>query len=67
MRWPIRRLGKLDVAEKSAREAIRLDSAHRNPRTSYVLGLILAQKQDFKESAALLKNLSERHAERPGR
>ena len=49
------RLGKLDVAEKSAREAIRLDSVHHNPRTSYVLGLILAQKQDFKQSAALLK------------
>jgi len=49
------RLGKLDVAEKSAREAIRLDSRHRNPRTSYVLGLILGQKQDFERSAELLK------------
>ena len=49
------RLNNLDPAEKSAREAIRLDSAHRNPRTSYVLGLILAQKQDFKQSAELLK------------
>ena len=48
-------LGKLDVAEKSAREAIRLDSAHRNPRTSYVFGLILAQKQHFDQSAPLLK------------
>ena len=49
------RLNNLDPAEKSAREAIRLDSTRRNPRTSYVLGLILAQKQDFKQSAALLK------------
>ena len=48
-------LNRLDPAEKSAREAIRLDSARRNPRTSYVLGLILAQKQDFKQSADLLK------------
>jgi regulator of sirC expression with transglutaminase-like and TPR domain len=49
------RLGNLDTAEKSASEAIRLDSAHRNPRTTYVLGLILAQKQDFARSAELLK------------
>jgi len=47
-------LGNLDQAEKSAREAIRLDSARRNPRTSYVLGLILAEKQQFKQSAELL-------------
>jgi len=48
-------LGNLDLAEKSAREAIRLDSAHRNPRTSYVLGLILAEKKDFKPAAESLK------------
>jgi Flp pilus assembly protein TadD len=47
-------LGNLDAAEKSAREAIRLDTTHRNPRTNYVLGLILAQRQDFKQSAELL-------------
>jgi tetratricopeptide (TPR) repeat protein len=47
-------LGNLDRAENSAREAIRLDSARRNPRTKYVLGLILAQKQDFKPAADLL-------------
>ena len=47
--------GNLEAAEKSAREAVRLDGEHRNPRTSYVLGLILAQKQDFKEAAELLK------------
>ena len=41
------RLGHLDAAEKSAREAIRLDSAHRNPRTSYVLGLVLAEKHEY--------------------
>jgi len=48
-------LGNLDQAETSAREAIRLDSARRNPRTSYVLGLILAEKQHFNQSAELLK------------
>ncbi len=48
-------VGNLDRAESSAREAIRLDNAHRNPRTIYVLGLVLAQKRDFKESAELLR------------
>lgn len=48
------RLGNLDLAEKSAREAIRLDTTHTNPRTSYVLGLILAQKGDFQHSAESL-------------
>ncbi len=46
-------LGNLDQAENSAREAVRLDST--NPRTKYVLGLVLAQKQDFKPAADLLK------------
>jgi tetratricopeptide (TPR) repeat protein len=48
-------LGNLDQAEKSAREAIRLDAAHRNPRTSYVLGLILAEEQHFRQAAEYLK------------
>jgi tetratricopeptide (TPR) repeat protein len=41
------RLGHLDAAEKSAREAIQVDTAHSNPRTSYVLGLVLAEKQEY--------------------
>jgi len=45
------RLGKMDAAENSARQAIRLDSAHRNPRTSYVLGLILAEKREYGQAA----------------
>jgi protein O-mannosyl-transferase len=44
------RVGNLDAAEKSARKAIRLDSAHRNPRTSYVLGLVLAEKHDYEQA-----------------
>jgi Flp pilus assembly protein TadD len=48
------RLGRLDVAEASAREAIRLDSAHRNPRTGYVLGLVLAQKHEYGQAVDLL-------------
>jgi tetratricopeptide (TPR) repeat protein len=41
------RVGNLDAAEKSVREAIRLDTGHRNPRTSYVLGLVLAEKREY--------------------
>jgi tetratricopeptide (TPR) repeat protein len=44
------RLGQLDAAEKSAREAIRLDTAQRNPLTRYVLGLVLAEKQEYGEA-----------------
>jgi tetratricopeptide (TPR) repeat protein len=44
----------LDLAEKSAREAVKLDLAG-NPRSGYVLGVILARKQNFTESAQLLR------------
>ncbi len=49
------RLNKLDAAEKSARQAVELDTAHRNPKTTYVLALILAQKRNFTESAEYLR------------
>jgi tetratricopeptide (TPR) repeat protein len=48
-------LNHLDAAEKSMREAIKLDTAHRNPRSGYILGVILAQKQEFTASADLLR------------
>ncbi len=48
-------LGKLDAAEKSAREALKLDTGRHNPRTNYVLGLALAQKQDFAGSVECLR------------
>ena len=48
------RLDRLDAAERSAREAIRLDSAHRNPRASYVLGLVLAEKREYGQAVDLL-------------
>jgi tetratricopeptide (TPR) repeat protein len=48
-------LQHLDLAEKNAREAIRLDPAKKNPRTYYVLGLILAQEQQFPASAASIR------------
>ncbi|HLH00105.1 MAG TPA: tetratricopeptide repeat protein [Bryobacteraceae bacterium] len=44
-------LGKKDEAEKSAREGISHDPAHRYPRMNYLLGVLLSQKQDFAASA----------------
>jgi tetratricopeptide (TPR) repeat protein len=41
-------LGKLDEAEKAAREASKLDPKGFMPRIDQVLGIILAQKNDFK-------------------
>ncbi|HWZ34378.1 MAG TPA: tetratricopeptide repeat protein [Bryobacteraceae bacterium] len=48
-------LNKLDVAEKSAREAVKLDTKHENPRSNYILGIILAQKQDLTGAADCLR------------
>ena len=45
----------IDIAEKNAREAIRMDPAKKNMRARYVLGLALAQKQDFTAAAEALK------------
>ncbi len=47
-------LNDLDAAEKSAREAVKLDLAG-NPRAGYVLGVILARKQNFVEAIDLLQ------------
>jgi tetratricopeptide (TPR) repeat protein len=48
-------LGEYDAAEKSAREAVRLDPKGRNPRAGYVLGMVLAQKGDREGAAAELR------------
>lgn len=48
-----------DIAEKNAREAIRLDPAEKLSRTHYVLGLALAQKQNFTASAQSLRHYLE--------
>ncbi len=47
-------LGKLDIAEKSAREAVQL-GASQNPKVHYILGVILAKKHDFKGAAECLR------------
>jgi len=48
--------GKLDDAEHSAREGVRIDKDQRIPRLSYILGLILMQEHKFAESADCFRN-----------
>ncbi len=48
-------LGEFDAAEKSAREAVRLDPQARNPRAGYVLGMTLSRKGDREGAAAELR------------
>lgn len=48
-------MGKLDVAEKSAREAAQLKGRQSDPRANFVLGAILARKGEFPAAAELLR------------
>jgi tetratricopeptide (TPR) repeat protein len=47
-------LAKYDAAEKAARAAVKLDPRHVNPRSTYLLGLILTEKKDYPGAAAEL-------------
>ncbi len=49
-------LKKIDAAEKSAREAVKLDTMHRIPKATHLLGIILAEKQDFTGAAQQMKD-----------
>lgn len=49
-------LRKMDAAETSAREAVKLDSQHRIAKASHLLGVILAQKEDYKGAAEQMEN-----------
>ena len=44
-------LHRLDIAENHAREAANRDSQHKIPRINHLLGIILAQKQEYKDAA----------------
>jgi Flp pilus assembly protein TadD len=46
----------LDEAETSAREAVKLDQQNKLPRTRYLLGVVLAQKGNLKESAEMMRS-----------
>ena len=49
-------LGKLDEAEKSAREAQKLDTQHRMPKVNHLLGVILADRRDYSGAAASMRD-----------
>lgn len=44
-------LQKLDAAEKSAVELLKMDPQHRIPKADHVMAVILAQKEDWEKSA----------------
>jgi len=44
-------LHNFEEAENSARDGLKVDSGHSVPRLEYLLGLILAQKHDYTQSA----------------
>ena len=48
-------LKNYDAAEKSAREAQKLDTRNQMPKTNQLLGVILAEKQDFAGAAENIK------------
>lgn len=48
-------LRRLDAAERSAREALKLDQQNRIPKIRHLLGIILANKQDYSGAAELLR------------
>lgn len=52
-------LNKLDEAEKSAKELLLMDSRHQIPKAEHVMGVILAQKQDFPGAAAHMRKFIE--------
>jgi tetratricopeptide (TPR) repeat protein len=58
-------LGKVEVAEKSAREAIKVDASRQFPRAEYVLGLILVDKHDYDGALALLRSYIQRAPNAP--
>lgn len=50
---------KLDEAEKSAKELIRMDTRHSIPKAEHILGIILAQKQDMPGAAEHIRKFIE--------
>lgn len=49
-------LQNLDAAEKSARRGLELDTQHQIPKLEYLLGLVLAQKQNYAEALQHMRN-----------
>jgi tetratricopeptide (TPR) repeat protein len=49
-------LKNFEAAEKSAIEAQKMDTKHRNPKIDQVLGLIMIEKRDYPAAAEQLRN-----------
>lgn len=49
-------LGNTEAAEKSAREAQKLDTAHRYPKVEHLLGIILADRREYGAAAEQMRN-----------
>lgn len=49
-------LKKYDEAEKSAQEAVKLDTQHRMPKANHLLGALLADRGELEPAAAQLKS-----------
>jgi tetratricopeptide (TPR) repeat protein len=45
----------LEVAEKAARQGLKVDEEHRIPKLEHLLGMILIQKRDYQEAAEHMK------------
>ncbi len=58
-------LQKLDAAEKSARETLRMDTDKRIPKANHLLGVILANKHDYAGAAEQMKAYLERSPNAP--
>ncbi len=48
-------LQNVDLAEEHAREAAKLDTQRKTPRINHLLGVILAEKGEFKDAAEQLR------------
>jgi tetratricopeptide (TPR) repeat protein len=60
------RLGNMDAAEASAKQAVKLDAGHTFPEAEYTLGLILDTKGDSKGAAEHLRSFLQLAPNSPG-
>jgi Tfp pilus assembly protein PilF len=58
-------LHNVDAAEKSARAAVQFDPTHRFPRAEYVLGIVLANRQEYAAATQLMRAYLERQPDAP--
>ncbi len=58
-------MSKQELAEDHAREALKLDAQHRNPRINQLLGVILAQKESYPEAAENMRTFLKRVPDGP--